>query len=91
MDNTLLLQPNSAMEPRAMVELIDYFDYPIDVKDVRTGKYIHNNIAASSVSGLSKEERVGMDITIVTSAKTAEEGYLLLSLLGFPFTKNKGA
>ena len=61
--NKFLLEPKFPLvEAKAMAELIDHFDYPIDVKDVRTGKYIRNNIAASSVSGLSKEERVGMDI-----------------------------
>ncbi len=30
----------------------------------------------------------GMDITIVTSAKTDEEAKALLTAFGFPFTKN---
>ncbi len=32
----------------------------------------------------------GMDITIVTTARTNEEGYALLSKIGIPFTKKKG-
>jgi len=34
-----------------------------------------------------EQERVGLDVTIVTSASTDEAAYLLLSLLGFPFRK----
>jgi large subunit ribosomal protein L5 len=36
-----------------------------------------------------EQERVGLDITIVTSACKAERAYLLLSLLGFPFRKKQ--
>jgi large subunit ribosomal protein L5 len=36
-----------------------------------------------------KIDRVrGMDITVVTSAKTDEEGRVLLKLLGFPYKEN---
>lgn len=34
-----------------------------------------------------EQERIGLDMTIVTSADTVESAYLLLSLLGFPFRK----
>ena len=34
------------------------------------------------------EQRRGFNITIVTSAKTANEGKFLLQVLGFPFKKN---
>jgi DNA-binding CsgD family transcriptional regulator len=66
------------IDVRTMVELADEFEYPIDVKDVRTGKYIRNNLAAASVSGLSPEERLGMDvhdiakINRITSAAVAK-------------------
>lgn len=46
----------------AMADLIHYLDYPVDVKDVRTWKYILNNKAASEVSGLAPEDRVGLDV-----------------------------
>jgi DNA-binding CsgD family transcriptional regulator len=46
----------------AMADLIHYLDYPVDVKDVKSWKYILNNRAASEVSGLAPEERIGLDI-----------------------------
>ena len=37
----------------------------------------------------SVEQRRGFNITIVTTAKTPEEGRFLLTQLGFPFSKNQ--
>jgi hypothetical protein len=62
MDEFLLNPSFPRIVTQDMVELIDHFDYPIDIKDAWTGKYIRNNLAASEVSGLSPEERLGMDI-----------------------------
>lgn len=47
---------------QAMADIIHYLDYPVDVKDVKTWKYILNNMAASEVSGLAPDERIGLDI-----------------------------
>ena len=35
------------------------------------------------------EQRRGFNITVVTTAKTPEEGRFLLTQLGFPFAKNQ--
>lgn len=40
------------------------------------------------ISGDSKHINLGMDITVVTTAKTDEEGRELLKLVGVPFRKN---
>jgi len=40
------------------------------------------------ISGDSKHINLGMDITIVTSAKSDDEGRALLKLIGVPFRKN---
>ena len=37
------------------------------------------------------ERQLGMDITFVTTAREAEEGYALLKALGFPFRERTGA
>jgi hypothetical protein len=56
--STNLLQVST----QVVADLIHHFDYPVDVKDARNWKYILSNSAASEVSGLSPDERRGMDI-----------------------------
>lgn len=45
-----------------IADLIHYLDYPIDIKDAKTWKYILNNEAASQISGLTPEQRIGLDV-----------------------------
>jgi|GEM_PF-1727922 len=62
MTNALFERNLMNVSTRAMADLIHYIDYPVDVKDVKTGRYIVNNKAASEVSGLTPEERIGLDV-----------------------------
>jgi len=52
---------------------------------------ISDHIIFAESHGDHNRRTIGMDITIVTTAKTDEEGRELLSLLGMPFRKRTGS
>lgn len=53
---------NTIKQGKELSQLLENCQFPIDIKDVKTGKYIDNNLAASTVSGLTPKERIGLDI-----------------------------
>lgn len=60
----------------------------------RDGNYnlgISEQLVFPEIDYDSVEQRRGFNITIVTSAKNAREGFLLLQGLGVPFTKTESA
>ncbi len=52
----------SSYDALAIANLIYYIDNPVDIKSTKTWKYIANNQAAAEISGLSAQERIGLDI-----------------------------